>query len=100
MFASLKISAKNTCLLIFTLKELITFDAVYYVFAHREELDFSSLLDGNNIISLTDDAILSILHAHTRTSVISNFCLQHRSLIWIGTCHCTRQSTQIMWIIQ
>ena len=53
----------------------VTFDAVYYVFAHREELDFSSLLDANNTISLSDAAILAILHAHTRVSVISNFCL-------------------------
>ena len=43
----------------------VTFDAVYYVFAHREELDFSSLLDANNTISLSDSAILAILHAHT-----------------------------------
>ena len=61
--------------------------------AHREELDFSSLLDANNIISLSDAAILSILHAHTRASVISNFCLpsiftsstdldQYMSLYW------------------
>ena len=35
----------------------ITFDVVYYVFAHREELDFSSLLDANNTIALPDTVI-------------------------------------------
>jgi hypothetical protein len=71
-----------------------TFDAVYYVFAHRELLDFSSLLDANNIISMPDTAILAILHAHTRASVITNFCLprtfssfvdldQYMSLYWM-----------------
>ena len=39
--------------------------------------DFSSLLDANNTISLSDSVILAILHAHTRGSVISNFCLPH-----------------------
>ena len=55
----------------------VAFDAVYYVFAHRDELDFSSVLDANNTIALQNNMILSILHAHTRASVIINFCLPH-----------------------
>jgi hypothetical protein len=47
------------------------------VFAHRDELDFSSLLDENHVIPLPDNDILGILHAHTRASVIINFCLPH-----------------------
>ena len=50
----------------------ITFDAVCYVFAHRKLLDFSSPLDVNTTISMPDAAILIILHAHTRASVITN----------------------------
>ena len=41
----------------------LTFDAVYYVFAHRDELDFSSVLDANNTIALKDNMILTILYA-------------------------------------
>ena len=52
----------------------VAFDAVYYVFAHGDRLDFS-LLDENNVIALPDE-ILGILHAHTHASVI-NFCLPH-----------------------
>ena len=56
----------------------VAFDAVYYVFAHRDKLDFSSVLDANNTIALQDSMILAILHAHTRASVIIiNFCLPH-----------------------
>ena len=54
---------------------MISFDAVYYVFCHRDELDFASVLDANNTIFLSDDKLLTVLHAHTRASVISNFCL-------------------------
>ena len=72
----------------------IAFDAVYYVFAHRDELDFSSLLDANDTIALPDNMILAILHAHTRASIIINFCLprgftlftdldQYLSLYWV-----------------
>ena len=53
----------------------LTFDPVYYVFSHQNELDFSSVLDHHNTISLSDDIILHVLHAHTRATVISNFCL-------------------------
>lgn len=34
----------------YSLVSEVTFDAVYYIFAHREERDFSSLLDANNTI--------------------------------------------------
>ena len=36
-----------------------------------------SVLDANNTIALEDNMMLAILHAHTRASVIINFCLPH-----------------------
>lgn len=46
-------------------------DAVYYVFRHRKELNFTSLLDSNSCIALPDTMILNILHAHVRAESIS-----------------------------
>ena len=43
--------------------------------AHRQELDFATVLDANNAIALPDTSILYVLLAHTRASVINNFCL-------------------------
>ena len=60
----------------------IVLDAVYYAFAHRDELDFSSVLDANNTIALEDNMILTILHAHTRASIIINFCLPHTFMLF------------------
>ena len=50
-------------------------DAVYYVFSHRDELDFSSVLDVNGSIALPDDVVLKVLHAHVRATSITSFCL-------------------------
>ena len=50
-------------------------NAVYYVFAHRLELDFSSTLNSNDVISLSDETIMKVLHAHTRTTQIRNLSL-------------------------
>ena len=52
----------------------ICHDAVYYIFAHRLQLDFSTLII-NNTLSLSTDDFLKILHAHTRTRTIRNFCV-------------------------
>ena len=51
----------------------ITFDAVYYVFAHRKQLDFMSCWGPNNKIALSDAMILKVMHAHTRAEVITGF---------------------------
>ena len=51
----------------------VTFDAVYYVFAHRKQLDFMSCWSPNNKIALSDDMILKVMHAHTRAEVITGF---------------------------
>ena len=51
-------------------------DAVYYVFSHRVELDFFSVLDVNEVIALEDETVLKILHAHVRAERITAFCLR------------------------
>ena len=53
----------------------LAFDAVYYVFAHRDFLDLTSVLDVNETIDLQDEILLNILRAHTRASTIVNFSL-------------------------
>ena len=51
-------------------------DAVYYVFAHRAELDFSSLLVNNHYLTpLPDILFLHILYSHTRATRLRNFCV-------------------------
>ena len=54
-----------------------THDAVYYVFAHRTELNFSSVLSSYNPpkMSLSPEMFLNVLHAHTRAMQITNFCI-------------------------
>ena len=51
----------------------LSHDAVYYVFSHRKELDFSSTLSDGGIISLADHTLLQTLHAHTRATQIRYF---------------------------
>ena len=50
-------------------------DAVYYVFSHREVLDFESVLTVEEVIGISDEDILQLLHAHTRALYITNFAL-------------------------
>ena len=50
-------------------------DAVHSVFAHRAELDFSSLLVDNHLLLLPDTLFLKILYSHTRVTSLRNFCL-------------------------
>ena len=50
--------------LAYTSTNLLTRDAVFYVFSHRRELNFASLLDVKQCIALPDAGILNILHAH------------------------------------
>ena len=58
-------------------EEIPAHNAVYYVFfSHRDELEFSSVLDANNTIALPDEDILAVLRAHVRASVISCFSLR------------------------
>ena len=52
-------------------------DAVYYVFAHRIQLDFSSVINSNHSLELSDDVFFKVLYAHTRATLIRNFCIQH-----------------------
>ena len=53
----------------------MAFDAVYYVFSHRNILDFSSTLNKDGFIDLTEEQILSILHAHTRATIVRYLAL-------------------------
>ena len=49
-------------------------DAVYYVFVHRSELEFSSLLVDNHYLTpLPDLLFLRILYSHTIATRLQNF---------------------------
>ena len=50
-------------------------DIVYYVFSHRAELDFMSVITDGQYVSLSDTLFLKVLHAHTRVTCIRNFCI-------------------------
>ena len=52
----------------------VSHDVVYYVFAHRKELDFESVLDESGTIALSSDMLMKVLYAHTRAVSIMNFC--------------------------
>ena len=48
---------------------------VYYVFAHRKELDFESVVDESGTIALCPEVLMRVLYAHTRAVSIMNFRL-------------------------
>ena len=50
-------------------------DIVYYIFSHRAELDFASVITDGHYVSLSDALFLEVLHAHTRVTCIRNFCI-------------------------
>ena len=50
-------------------------DVVYYVFAHRKELDFETVLDESGITALCLKMLMKVLYAHTRAVSITKFCL-------------------------
>ena len=52
-----------------------THDIIYYIFAHRKELNFQSVLDTNQTIALPPRLLMKILYAHSRVESILNFCL-------------------------
>ena len=54
---------------------MMAHDVVYYVFAHRKELDFESVLDESGTINLCPEMLMKVLYAHTRAVSIINFCL-------------------------
>ena len=53
----------------------VAHDVVYYVFAHRKELDFESILDESGTIALCPEMLMKVLYAHTRAVSIMNFLL-------------------------
>ena len=53
----------------------VTHDVVCYVFAHRKELDFESVLDDTRTILLCPEMLMKVLYAHSRAVSIVNFCL-------------------------
>ena len=53
----------------------VAHDVVYYVFAHRKELDFESVLDESGTIALCPEMLMKVLYAHTRAVSIMNFRL-------------------------
>ena len=64
--------------LIYSQVSTVTFDAVYYVFSHRKQLDFGSVLGADKGIILPDSLLLKVLHAHTRAEVITDFCVSRQ----------------------
>ena len=64
--------------LIYSQVSTVTFDAVYYVFSHRKQLDFGSVLGADKGIILPDTLLLKVLHAHTRAEVITDFCVSRQ----------------------
>jgi hypothetical protein len=64
--------------LIYSQLSRVTFDAVYYVFSHRKQLDFGSVLGADKSIVLPDSLLLKVLHAHTRAEVITGFCVSRQ----------------------
>ena len=88
----------------------VTHNAVQYVFSHRRELNFKSVLDDNYTIALPPQMLMQILYAHTTAETIVNFCFnpsfhlyedfaKYFNLYWrrrwadlewpYGTCHMT-----------
>ena len=61
--------------LIYSQVSRVTFDAAYYVFAHRKQLDFGSVLGPDETIILPDSVLLKVMHAHPRAEIITNFCV-------------------------
>ena len=53
----------------------VAHDVVYYVFAHRKELDFESVLDESGTIALCPEVLMRVMYAHTRAVSIMNFRL-------------------------
>ena len=45
---------------------------VYYVFAHRKDLDFASVLDESKSIALSPEVVMKVLYAYTRTVSVMN----------------------------
>ena len=66
----------------------VTREAVQYVFCHRVQLDFGSVLGPNGQIMLPDDTIMEVLRAHVRAQAIT----LHRLLgaIHLHSFHCFR----------
>ena len=54
----------------------LTREAVQYVFCHRVQLDFGSVLGPSGQIMLPDDAIMEVPHAQVRAEVITDFSVQ------------------------
>lgn len=42
----------------------VTHGVVYYVLAHRKELDFESVLDESRTIALSPEVLMKALHVH------------------------------------
>ena len=53
----------------------LCYNVVQYIFAHREILDFKSVLNNDWKIALSDTELISVLHAHTRATRLTNFCV-------------------------
>ena len=83
-FASLPFDVHVVIAKLLNLKEALVYaqvtpltkEAVYFVFAHRKQLDFGSVLGPNGQIMLQDSTILDVLHAHVRAEAITDLSFQ------------------------
>ena len=62
-------------------------DVVYYIFSHRTELDFSSVLREDQYLSLSDALFIKVLHAHTRVTTIRNFSIPRSFIAFSDFAH-------------
>ena len=52
----------------------LRYNVVHYIFAHRNILDFTSVLNNDWQIALSDTELITILHAHTRATFLKLLC--------------------------
>ena len=72
----------------------LTKEAVYFVFAHRKQLDFGSVLGPNGQIMLHDSTIIEVLRAHVRAEAITDLSFQPT----FSAFESLRQFLQSYWI--
>ena len=53
----------------------LCYNVVHYIFAHRDILDFKSVLNNDWQIALSDTELITVLNAHTRATMLTNFCV-------------------------
>ena len=65
----------------------LCYDVVQYIFAHRDILDFKSVLNNDWQIALSDTELITVLHAHTRATMLTNFCVAPHFTSYSALCN-------------